>query len=100
MLKQLAICTCLALSPLPALAQGENSDLSEGAELLSEGTKMILRGLLEKLEPAAEGWSQLVEMLNDFTLYHAPEMLPNGDIIIRRKIPLVVEPDSGGDIDL
>ncbi|HGG05923.1 MAG TPA: hypothetical protein ENK28_10725 [Aliiroseovarius sp.] len=81
-----------------AVAQEEQSDLGQGVELLNEGTRLILRGLLDQLEPMAEGWGQLVEMLNDFSLYEMPEMLPNGDIIIRRKVPL--EPGEDGEIDL
>lgn len=88
----------LAATPVMAVAQEEQSDLGQGVELLNEGTRLILRGLLDQLEPMAEGWGQLVEMLNDFSLYEMPEMLPNGDIIIRRKVPL--EPGEDGEIDL
>ncbi len=97
MFKTVILCSALALVPVPAVTQDEPGGFSEGAELLSEGTRLILRGLLQHLEPAAEGWGQLVEMLNDFTLYHAPEVLPNGDIIIRRKEPLLLE---NGDIEI
>ena len=90
----------LVLSCLPAMADEANSDLKDGADLLGEGTRLILRGLLAELEPAAEGWEQLLEMLNDLALYHAPEVLPNGDIIIRRKTPLEPEVGEDGKVDL
>ena len=94
------LCTALAA---PAMAQDgaapetppAENDLSRGAEMLSQGMGLILRGLLDELDPVAEGWVKLLEMLDDFTAYEMPEMLPNGDILIRRKVPL--EP---GEIDL
>ncbi len=100
MLRNFIICTALTLSPLSALAQDEQNDLSQGAQLLSEGSRLILRGLLDELEPAAEGWAKLMEMLNDFSAYEMPEMLPNGDIIIRRKEPFEVLPDEDAEVEL
>ena len=82
------------MAPLSAAAQEEDDSLSRGAELLSEGMGLIFEGLRQQMEPAAEGWSKLVEMLSDFSAYELPEMLPNGDIIIRRKEPL--DPGAGG----
>ncbi len=100
MYKTALLCLALTMSPISANAQEENSDLSQGAELLSEGTRLILRGLMDELEPAAEGWARLLEMLNDFSAYEMPEMLPNGDIIIRRKAPLVPDTSEDGEVDL
>lgn len=84
-----------AIAATPALGQEENRDIQDGMDLLEEGTKLFLRGLLQELEPALEGWQSLADMLSDLSLYHPPEVLPNGDIIIRRKHPL--EPGSGED---
>jgi len=39
-------------------------------------------------------------MLNDFSAYEMPEMLPNGDIIIRCKAPLVPDTSEDGEVDL
>lgn len=88
------------LAAAPAVAQDQdgaprNPDLSEGAELLSEGMKLFLKGLMAEGE---EGWGKLIDWLDDVTLYEAPERLPNGDIIIRRKEPL--EPDTPEATDL
>ena len=96
----------------PALAQDSqpaprNPDLSEGLGLLEQGTRLMLRGLMEELGPALremeEGLGALQEMLGDMTLYHAPEVLPNGDILIRRRTPLepgAPEPEPGAEIEL
>ncbi len=74
---------------LPALADTPapqpDNELSRGAEMLSDGAKLLLRGLLAE---SAEGWGQLTDWLDDLSQYEAPEMLPNGDILIRRKLPI------------
>ena len=90
----------LALSALPALAEEKNDTLDEGAELLREGFGLLLEGLAEEMAPLAEGWQDIVDDLGDMSLYHAPEVLPNGDIIIRRKTPLPAAPDVPGEIEL
>ncbi len=99
----------LAMAPLAAPAQepeqGADDELSRGAEMLREGMGLLLEGLLDEIRPLgeeladgwAESWADLVEMLGDFSAYEAPVILPNGDILIRRKEPL--EPE-GGEIDL
>lgn len=60
----------LAAAPMPAKAQ---SGKTEPEALLEEGTKKILR--------AFELFIQTIPQ------YEMPEVLPNGDIIIRRKNP-------------
>jgi len=90
----------LVMSALPAMGDGENNDLQDGAQLLSEGTRLFLRGLLSEMEPMAEGWDKLLEMLNDLTLYEPPEVLENGDIIIRRKSPAAPQTGENGETDL
>ena len=37
----------------------------------------------------------LMDKLEDLDAYHLPEVLPNGDIIIRRKVPLIPEKEEG-----
>ncbi len=46
---------------------------------------------MQELGPAL---LELEGRLIDLQSYHAPEVLPNGDIIIRRKVPLDV-PEAG-----
>jgi len=99
----LALALSLGVAATP-LAAGDttdrpaNPDLAEGAELLAEGFKTLLRGLMDELEPAGEaaeqGWNDLIGWLGDLSAYEAPERLPNGDILIRRKEPL----DPGTDL--
>lgn len=83
----------LALAPAIALSQDEvprpNPEIAEGAEKLSEGLKLLFQGLMME---GQEGWARLGEWLDDLNAYEAPERLPNGDIIIRRKLPL---PETG-----
>lgn len=99
----------LAMAPVPALAQEEENNLSRGADLLRQGMGLMLEGMMDEMRPLsedladgwAEGWAKLVELLADFSAYEAPEVLPNGDIIIRRKEPLLPDvPGEEGEIDL
>lgn len=92
-----AVALALVLAATPVVSQDSdtqpaNPDLSEGAEMLSEGFKKLFRGLMGELEPAGDaaeqGWNDLVDWLDDLSAYQAPEQLPNGDILIRRKDPL------------
>ena len=109
-----AFCIALCLAVTPAVAQEESSDLEEGFSLFEEGAKLIMRGMMEEMKPALNqlqddlglaltemepALRELARMIGDVKNYHAPEMLPNGDIIIRRKAPLPpVSPD--GEIEL
>ena len=52
----------------------------QGRDLMSEALKLFMRGLMAEMEPAMEGMEGLLE---DLSAYHPPEILPNGDIIIR-----------------
>lgn len=96
-MKHLAAYTlCAALLASPAMAEDDDS-LRDGMDLLSEGTKLLLKGLLGELEPALR---DLEGALHDLNAFHPPEILPNGDIIIRRKVPKVVPPGGNGEIEL
>ena len=84
---------CLVLAS-PALAQDEE----QGLDLMSEALKLFMRGLMQEMEPALEGMEGLLE---DLSAYHPPEVLPNGDIIIRLKTPIDRGPDEeSGEVDL
>lgn len=101
------IALCLTLAAVPVTAQeqespqGDLSDMREGFGLLEEGTRLLLRGLLSEMEPALR---DLEGALRSIDAYHPPEVLPNGDIIIRRKVPRDVDPGAevgeGGEVDL
>lgn len=106
----------LALQPLQAqeTAPPEDEGVQEGFSLLEEGARIIMRSMLEDMRPTLEDLESgigsaladlqpalrdLVGMIDDFRNYDPPVMLPNGDIIIRRRnIPL--PPRSEPEIEL
>ena len=81
--------------------------MEDGFSLMEEGSRLILRGLLDELGPAIEemeGLSdemrdavqalasemgpalrELIALVDEIRYYEAPEVLENGDILIRRK---------------
>ena len=91
-----ALLTGLTLAA-PAAANDDTSDMEEGLGLLGEGMQLLLRGLADELEPALRNFSDQMEGLNR---YHPPEVLPNGDIIIRRKTPGELAPPEGDEIEI
>ena len=68
----------------------------EGLEDLAEGMRKLLEGFTDDVAPLME---DLADQLKGLNAYHPPEVLPNGDIIIRRKSPeeLAPEGDAEGD---
>ncbi len=93
----LTIAFVLVLGGLPLQAQETNDDVREGFSLLQEGTRLLLEGLLKEIGPAL---LELQGRIIDLNAYYAPEVLPNGDIIIRRKVPLIPAAPSEGETDL
>jgi hypothetical protein len=101
----MALLVCFALSapaaaqdtPTPPQGDGTRDSMREGLGLMEQGTRRLLEGLLREFGSAVEG---LEEALRDLSAYHPPEVLPNGDIIIRRRTPLVPEPTDEGPVDL
>ncbi len=89
------IAPLLIAALLAAPAQAQNDDMSEGIDLLDQGARLLLRGLMNEMSPALR---DLETALRDLSVYHPPEFLPNGDILIRRKVPL--DPDAGDEIEL
>ncbi|MBM9595764.1 AAA+ family ATPase [Roseitranquillus sediminis] len=83
-MKRLVVILVLCAAQAQAQVQ-EDGEVERGFDLLSRGAETLLRGLLGEMEPALQ---QLRELAGDLDAYEAPEMLPNGDIIIRRKTPL------------
>lgn len=103
----------------PLRAQEAEED---GPTLMERGAQMFFEGLMQEMEPALddlrgmaediepafrEFWSemgpafaQLLGQIDDLSNYHAPEMLPNGDIIIRRKTPLEPEAAPESEIEI
>lgn len=87
----------------PAFSQESGTTLMErGARLFLEGimrevepAMKDLKGLGESLQPAMRDFmlemgpalGEILEKIEDFSSYHPPEILPNGDIIMRKKTP-------------
>ncbi len=92
-MRPMLVILLLLATPAPADTQEE-----QGRDLMAEALKLFMRGLMAEMEPAMEGMEGLLE---DLSAYHPPEILPNGDIIIRRKTPVDRGPDEErGEIDL
>ena len=94
----------VALSFIPFAAVAEEE---RGLSLMERGAQLFMQGILKEMEPAIdefEGFAdqmgpalknfaiemgpkltELLDQVDDWSAYTAPEMLPNGDIIMRRK---------------
>ena len=101
----------------PAAAQDDN-ETAEGFDLLREGSRMILDGLLDEMRPMLDDarpffeeemlpfLERLGSLIDDLAAYEMPERLPNGDIIIRRlpdrplDAPEAPELGEGGEVEL
>lgn len=94
-----AFALALSLTAMPLVAQDSSDDISEGMDLMQQGTRLLMEGLMNELGPAL---SELEGKITNLQMYHAPEILPNGDIIIRRRVPEVPDFDAPveGEIDL
>jgi hypothetical protein len=125
-MRRLALITAAALClTAPALAQDAEAepDAPENERsLMEEGARMFLEGILREMEPALrdlEGmageiepalrdfaqemgpaFAELLGKVDDLSNYEMPEMLPNGDIIIRRKEPLDPETPLDPELDI
>ena len=98
-MRQLAAPLVLVLTLSPAWAQdapAPEAAPDEGFSLMEEGAKLFFRGLMSEMEPAIEEMGraltelepmmrELAEVIDDITAYQMPEVLENGDILIRRK---------------
>ncbi|MEM8536946.1 MAG: hypothetical protein AAGF56_03700 [Pseudomonadota bacterium] len=119
-MRQIAWTTAAALMiALPAKAESEGDD---GLSLMERGAQMFFEGIMREMEPALEDLQGLSEdmgpalrefvdqmgpaladllgEIEDLSAYHPPEILPNGDIILRRKMPEEMVAPSEGEIDI
>lgn len=119
----------VALAALIALPHALAASESEEPSLMERGAQLFLEGLMEEMVPAIEGldsmarelgpamtemmqqmgpaFAELLKSIDDLSNYSAPEMLPNGDIIIRRRedapaLPEGAQPEigDGGAVEL
>ncbi|MEL6839545.1 MAG: AAA+ family ATPase [Pseudomonadota bacterium] len=119
-----ALTLAIGLSVSPVYAQDESAEITDGFNLMEEGARMLMRGLMSEVEPAltelrdtfedmapalgefvatmGPAMTDLLNQVDDFSHYQVPEFLPNGDIIIRRKpdAPLWVPQNDNGEIEL
>ncbi len=122
-MRQILITATAALMlATPALHAQEEDPPEGGLSLIEEGARMFFDGLMKEARPAMEGMKEMAERLGpqlrefaeemgpalaeilkdveDLSVYEAPEKLPNGDIIIRRKPvedtppDLLLDPDA------
>jgi hypothetical protein len=112
----IAILALLTLNPSSAQAEEEGLSLMErGARLFMEGilkemepTLDNLQGLADEMGPALRSFAEemgpaltdLLAKVEDWSVYHPPEILPNGDIILRKKLPEEIPHDPDRSIDL
>lgn len=100
----------LAETPAPPASADE---LDQGLSLMEQGAQMLLEHLMGKVEPSLNDMTdalkevqpklmELMAMMDDIKNFHAPELMPNGDIIIRRKTPaeLKLQELQGGETEL
>ena len=108
----IALFFCFSMAPAIAQDTGPtpSGDVDAGVSLLQQGAKLLLKGLMSNMEPAMQDMQRaitemqpalndLLDMMGDVTNYHAPEMLENGDIILRHKTPAELAPKAP-EIDL
>lgn len=85
-MKRFALPVALLLCAAPVAAQDVEP---EGPGLFERGAELMLRGLLDQLGPAINdveaAMMVLGRVVEELGGYEAPEILPNGDIIIRRR---------------
>ncbi|MFT7594397.1 MAG: hypothetical protein ACI8R4_001718 [Paracoccaceae bacterium] len=106
---RLAIPIAVALTATPALAQDDESRslMERGAELFMEGLRQEMAPTLDDLRTMADQFGpamssflaemgpalgDILEEVKDWSTYHPPEILPNGDIIMRRKTDIPPDP--------
>lgn len=102
----LALCALLVL-PVQAEDEAAPPSVEESTPRLFDLFERMLRGFMTEVEPQMRelerGFSEmepelqrLLRQLRDMTQFHPPEILPNGDILIRRRQAedVVPEPDE------
>jgi hypothetical protein len=102
MRKVLALCLILAAPPVAAQDTPLQPTPPQPTPPLSEQLEGLMQRFLERVLPPMEQGLQAIEpdlrdlmtRLQGMAQYEAPEILPNGDILIRRKPPADHLPDK------
>lgn len=114
-----------SLMAFPLVAQANEAqgrqpqDRQDGSSLMERGAELFWKGLREEMAPSLQeleglmsqigpsmqsflaemgpALAEIADKVEDWSRYEAPEILPNGDIIIRRKPdePEVETPEGG-----
>lgn len=79
-MNRFAVLLALLLAAAPAQAQTDRQEPASPTDRLQEGATAIIDGLRM--------------LMDQLQTYQAPEILPNGDIIIRRRPPAEPAPSS------
>ena len=95
----LLIAATMAASPLAADDGKSPLPSDDELEQLSDLAESWMKRFTDRMAPMVD---QLKDMVDDMNAYQAPEMLPNGDIIIRRKpdAPVVTPEEEMPQIEL
>jgi hypothetical protein len=102
-----ALPVIVMLGVTPAIAQEPAEE--DGRSLMQEGARLFWEGIRREMGPALDSFREqaeemepalrdfveqmgpalrdLMDKAGDLSAYEAPEILPNGDIILRRKSP-------------
>ncbi|ABF64591.1 hypothetical protein TM1040_1858 [Ruegeria sp. TM1040] len=105
----LGVCLALAGPPLSAQEAPTENNGADGPSLMERGMELFFEGLRREMEPTLEeaarllsevgpsmrsflaemgpALAEIADQVEDWSVYEMPEILPNGDIIIRRKDP-------------
>lgn len=92
--------TVLAVAPLQADQNSPPTSplpTEDELEQLGDLAESWMKRFADRMSPMVE---QLKDMVDDLNAYEAPEMLPNGDIIIRRKPDAEPAEDEAQSIEL
>lgn len=101
----------IALLALHFTAYSAVSQEDKAPSLMERGAQQFLEGLLLEMEPAFDSMrgfieemgpalTELMGQIEDWSVYETPEILDNGDIIIRRKPDATPPQDEPPQIDL
>ncbi|MGX9355517.1 hypothetical protein ACS3SW_10220 [Roseobacteraceae bacterium S113] len=116
-MKRIALAIILAAQPCLAEEPEGLSLMERGAQLFFEGLMQEidpalreLEDLAQNMEPALRSFAEemgpalqgLLAEIEDWSAYHPPEVLENGDIILRKKTPAerAAEGDTTDDIEI
>lgn len=97
----------IALIAMMSAATPAMAEETDGLSLMERGAQLFFEGLMQEVEPTLDdlqglaeqvgpslqdfvaqmgpALGDLMDQVEDWSVYEAPEILPNGDIIIRRK---------------